>query len=131
MLTTAKITNSYRPEFFPASCNYPLSVPLVDYPFPKKSPYSIRHSVEASSTQTKKIQDRQKSHTENATPIIMWIASPWGRGGGGTRHMKGVGMFVVSLRGVNFGFWYHLICIFFWSLVGVKKSLGLAQIGLL
>ena len=45
--------------------------------------------------------------------------------------MKGVGMFVVSLRGVNFGFWYHLICIFFWSLVGVKKSLGLAQIGLL
>ena len=82
MLTTAKITNSYRPEFFPASCNYPLSVPLVDYPFPKKSPYSIRHSVEASSTQTKKIQDRQKSHTENATPIIMWIASPWGRGGG-------------------------------------------------
>ena len=23
---------------------------------------------------------------------------------GGTRHMKGVGMFVVSLRGVNFGF---------------------------
>ena len=28
--------------------------------------------------------------------------------GGGTLHMKGVGMLVVSLRGVNFGFWSHL-----------------------
>ena len=24
--------------------------------------------------------------------------------------MKGVGMLVVSLRGVNFGFWFHLGC---------------------
>ena len=24
--------------------------------------------------------------------------------------MKGVGMLVVSLRGVNFGFWSHLVC---------------------
>ena len=30
--------------------------------------------------------------------------------GGGTRHMKGMGMLVVSLRGVNFGFWSHLGC---------------------
>ena len=29
---------------------------------------------------------------------------------GGDSHMKGVGMFVVSLRGVNFGFWSHLGC---------------------
>ena len=29
-------------------------------------------------------------------------------GGGGTPHMKGVGMLVVSLRGLNFGFWSHL-----------------------
>ena len=28
--------------------------------------------------------------------------------GGGTLHMKGVGMLVVSLRGVNFGCWSHL-----------------------
>ena len=28
--------------------------------------------------------------------------------GGKTPHMKGVGMLVVSLRGVNFGFWSHL-----------------------
>ena len=32
------------------------------------------------------------------------------RGGGGTSHMKGVGMFVDSLRGVNFGLWSHLGC---------------------
>ena len=27
--------------------------------------------------------------------------------GGRTPHMKGVGMLIVSLRGVNFGFWSH------------------------
>ena len=32
------------------------------------------------------------------------------RPGGGTPHMEGVGMLVVSLRGVNFGFWSHLGC---------------------
>ena len=31
-------------------------------------------------------------------------------GGGGTPLMKWVGMLVVSLRGVNFGFWSHLGC---------------------
>ena len=31
-------------------------------------------------------------------------------GGGGTPHMKGVGMLVVSLRGVDFGFWSRLGC---------------------
>ena len=29
---------------------------------------------------------------------------------GGDPHVKGVGMLVVSLRGVNFGFWSHLGC---------------------
>ena len=29
---------------------------------------------------------------------------------GVTPHMEGVGMLVVSLRGVNFGFWSHLVC---------------------
>ena len=33
--------------------------------------------------------------------IYMYIA------GRGTPHMKGGGMLVVSLRGVNFGFWSH------------------------
>ena len=70
--------------------------------------------------------------------------------------MKGVGMLVVSLRGINFGFWPHLgspgqnaiifsreglvqgytrkiyiVCVLTWSLLGVKTSLGPAQIGLL
>ena len=31
-------------------------------------------------------------------------------GEGGTPHLKVVGMLVVSLRGVNFGFWSHLGC---------------------
>ena len=31
-------------------------------------------------------------------------------GGGGTPHMKGVGMLVVSPRGVNFRFWSYLGC---------------------
>ena len=31
-------------------------------------------------------------------------------GGGGTSHMKVVRMLVVSLKGVNFGFWSHLGC---------------------
>ena len=75
-------------------------------------------------------------------------------GEGGTPHMKGVGMLVVLLRGVNFGFWSHLgcsgqnaiifsceglvwgctlsiVCVLTWSLLGVKKSLSHAQIGLL
>ena len=30
--------------------------------------------------------------------------------GGGDSHTKGVGMLVVSLRVVNFGFWSHLGC---------------------
>ena len=42
------------------------------------------------------------------TPLI--IKDTEGPGGGGTLHMKGVGMLVVSLRGVNFGFWSHLGC---------------------
>ena len=37
------------------------------------------------------------------------IFSPGG-GGGGDSHMKQTGMLVVSLRGVNFGFWSRLGC---------------------
>ena len=35
---------------------------------------------------------------------------PRGGGGGGDSHMKETGMLVVSLRGVNFGFWSRLGC---------------------
>ena len=40
---------------------------------------------------------------------IMWKERDYDPGGW-TPHMKGVGMLVVSLRGVNFGFWSHLGC---------------------
>ena len=82
-------------------------------------------------------------------------------GGGGDTQMKGAEMLVVSLRGVNFGFWSHLGCsgplsglhakkyfkklyifnLFYsfdswnqnskWSLFGVIKWLSHSQIGLL
>ena len=38
------------------------------------------------------------------------ILNPGGGGGGGTRRMKGVGMLIVSLRDLNFGFLSHLGC---------------------
>ena len=43
----------------------------------------------------------------NHVSSIMPAESRWGEG---TPHMKGVGMLVVSLRVVNFGFWAHLGC---------------------
>ena len=43
--------------------------------------------------------------------VLRWeLVVPTPGGGGVTPHMKGVGMLVVSLRGVNFGFWSHLGC---------------------
>ena len=42
-------------------------------------------------------------------PLVA-LSNPRGGGGGGTPHMKAVGMLVVSLRGVIFGFWSHLGC---------------------
>ena len=45
---------------------------------------------------------------------IMLLTRGRGEGGGGggrkDSHMKGAGMLVVSLRGVNFRFWSHLGC---------------------
>ena len=45
--------------------------------------------------------------TENA---LLVLKAELSRGVGWTPHMKVVGMLVVSLRGVNFGFWSHLGC---------------------
>ena len=41
-----------------------------------------------------------------SNPVMAWSR----KGGTGDSHMKQMGMFVVSLRGVNFGFWSHLGC---------------------
>ena len=49
------------------------------------------------------------SALEIAFCIILELV-PGDGGGGGGSHMKGVGMLVVSPRGVNFGFWSHLGC---------------------
>ena len=45
-------------------------------------------------------------HKEIDVRIVYDIIPP----PGGTPHMKGVGMLVVLLRGVNFGFWSHVGC---------------------
>ena len=42
--------------------------------------------------------------------INMLLRVPGGGWGGENSHMKGAGMLVVSLRGVNFRFWSHLGC---------------------
>ena len=47
----------------------------------------------------------QTKVTEQYFPV-----GPGGGGGGGDSHMKQTGMLVVSLRGVNFGFWSRLGC---------------------
>ena len=51
---------------------------------------------------------RVERNTVNIHSVVS-ISSPGG-GGGGDSHMKGAVMLVVSLRGVNFGFWSHLGC---------------------
>ena len=63
---------------------------------------------------------RINKHNNNITPQFhkrspfyqhtikqLWYLYP---GGGGESHMKQTGMLVVSLRGVNFGFWSRLEC---------------------
>ena len=51
------------------------------------------------------------ANSSNSIAVCMvgQVRAP-GRGRGGTPHMKVVGMLVVSLRVVNFGFWSHLGC---------------------
>ena len=56
---------------------------------------------------------RQRTYMVLVVPVNVWqfvSLSCSFLAGGGTAHMKGVGMLVVSLRDVNFGFWSHLGC---------------------
>ena len=46
----------------------------------------------------------------HAVYVLLGTLTPGGGGVGGTPHMKVVGMLVVWLRDVNFGFWSHLGC---------------------
>ena len=43
----------------------------------------------------------------NLAWVLITILLPFGKPPGGS-HMKGAGMLVISLRGVNFGFWSQL-----------------------
>ena len=56
----------------------------------------------------------QALQVSNTLPITREVLTlllvVWRPGAGGNPHMKGLGMLVVSLRGVNFGFWSHLGC---------------------
>ena len=71
-------------------------------PSQKASSYSLLKFVYVTS---------QLRHPLVVEPLLRKILDrPWAPPRGGTPHMKGVGMLVVSLRGVNFGFWSHLGC---------------------
>ena len=41
--------------------------------------------------------------------------------------MKGAGMLVISLRGVNFGFWSHLACSGQNTIIHVRRCEGLIK----
>ena len=42
--------------------------------------------------------------------LLSWDTDRSSLPGGGEYHIKGAGMLVVSITGVNFGFWSHLGC---------------------
>ena len=62
--------------------------------------------------QIRKIPDTEKAIRDIQNEMVQFFYSTrgGGRGGGGTPHMKGVGMLVVSLRGINLRFLSHLGC---------------------
>ena len=49
-------------------------------------------------------------NSEEANRARVFVIRRGGGGGGGAPHIKGLGMLVVLLRGVNFGFWSHFRC---------------------
>ena len=51
-----------------------------------------------------------QQYTPDLFQILTRVRRPRPGGGGGDSHMKQTGMLVVSLRGVNFGFWSLLGC---------------------
>ena len=59
------------------------------------------------SSQIKLLKMVLESKEINKQLVIVQCHRPGGGGGGGS-HMKQTGMLVVSLRGVNFGFWSRL-----------------------
>ena len=70
-------------------------------PSQKPSSYSLLKFVYVTS---------QLRHSLVVEPLLRKILDRPCAPPGGTPHMKGMGMLIVSLRGVNFGFWSHLGC---------------------
>ena len=66
--------------------------------------------LETTSSELKKSLNGLWLSRENNKIIKSYPALLPGGGGGGDFHMEWTGMFVVSLRGVNFGFWSRLGC---------------------
>ena len=78
----------------------------------------------ANSESGEKIKERETNPLSHPLAVFFFLPTSlcavptiWGRGwgvtpmgGGGDSHMKGARMLVVSLRGVNFGFWCRLGC---------------------
>ena len=61
-------------------------------------------------------EKRKNTHTHKFGPLLLnfyvtsLLKTLANDPGGGDSHMKQTGMLVVSLRGVNFGFWSRLGC---------------------
>ena len=66
---------------------------------------TLRGSIDQKHAKTNEIW-KQNSEIHSAFACSRWPPCP----GWGTPHSKVVGMLVVSLRGVTFGFWSHLRC---------------------
>ena len=54
--------------------------------------------------------DCHPSHQSRTDSLLSTVQQQGGVRPGGESHMKWTGMLVVSLRGVNFGFWSRLGC---------------------
>ena len=73
------------------------------------SPGFFKNKNALSSVESRLFVDKIRSEEANRARAFVTR----GDGGGvgvGAPHVKGLGMLVVLLRGVNFGFWSHLWC---------------------
>ena len=72
-----------------------------------------RISIERIATERNELgqqENLQKFQDGRAVYAVHHTANEFVESPGGDSHMKQTGMLVVSLRGVNFGFWSHLGC---------------------
>ena len=76
----------------------------------------LNHKLGRRLLSTLKVDTVHQGHVEflhlcaGRSRVLVFTPGVGGGGGWGSPHMKGLGMLVVSLRGVNFGFGSHLGC---------------------